>query len=93
MNYYSSKNTKRNYLQNFKIEYIEKYYLKILLKLKSKNKIMIAGSQGSGKIVTIKINKALFREIKNKSVIIISIDDFYLSKKRGYNQKINIHCS
>ena len=35
--------------QNFHKDYIEKTYLKILIKLKSKNKIMIAGSQGSGK--------------------------------------------
>ena len=80
--------------QDLHIEYIEKTYLKILLKLKSKNKIMIAGSQGSGKSSLSKLIKLYLEKFQNKSVIIISIDDFYLSKKIGCNfQKINIPCS
>ena len=77
--------------QNFKIEYIEKYYLKILLKLKSKNKIMIAGSQGSGKSSLSKLIKLYLEKFQNKSVIIISIDDFYLSKKNRMQLSKNKH--
>ena len=42
---------------------------------------MIAGSQGSGKSSLSKLIKLYLEKFQNKSVIIISIDDFYLSKK------------
>jgi len=77
--------------QNFKIEYVEKYYFKILLKLKSKKKIMIAGSQGSGKSSLSKLIKLYLEKFQNKSVIIISIDDFYLSKKKRIQLSKNKH--
>ena len=70
--------TTRNFHKNF----IEKTYLEILLKLKSKNKIMIAGSQGSGKSSLSKLIKLYLKNFQNKSVVTISIDDFYLSKKK-----------
>ena len=77
--------------QDLHIEYIEKTYLKILLKLKSKNKIMIAGSQGSGKSSLSKLIKLYLEKFQNKSVIIISIDDFYLSKKNRMQLSKNKH--
>ena len=78
--------------QNFHKNYIEKTYLKILLKLKTKNKIMIAGSQGSGKSSLSKLIKLYLENFQNKSVTIISFDDFYLSKKeRMQLSKIKHH--
>ena len=77
--------------QDLDIEYIEKNYLKILFKLKSKNKIMIAGSQGSGKSSLSKLIKLYLEKFCNKSVVIISMDDFYLSKNQRTQLSKNIH--
>ena len=77
--------------QDFDIEYIEKNYLKILFKLKSKNKIMIAGSQGSGKSSLAKLIKLYLEKFCYKSVVIISMDDFYLSKSQRAQLSKNIH--
>ena len=77
--------------QELDIEYIEKNYLKILLHLKSKNKIMIAGSQGSGKSSLSKLIKLYLEEFCYKSVVIISMDDFYLSKSQRTQLSKNIH--
>ena len=77
--------------QDLDKEYIEKNYLKILFKLKSKNKIMIAGSQGSGKSSLSKLIKLYLEKFCNKSVVIISMDDFYLSKNQRTQLSKNIH--
>ena len=77
--------------QDLDIDYIEKNYLKILFKLKSKNKIMIAGSQGSGKSSLSKLIKLYFEKFCYKSVVIISMDDFYLSKSQRTQLSKNIH--
>ena len=76
------KTLKKTTNQDLDIEYIEKNYLKILFKLKSKNKIMIAGSQGSGKSSLSKLIKLYLEKFCYKSVVIISMDDFYLSKSQ-----------
>jgi D-glycerate 3-kinase len=76
---------------NLDKEYIEKTYLKILLKLKSKNKIMIAGSQGSGKSSLSKLIKLYLERFYYKSVIIISMDNFYLSRSKRIQHSKNIH--
>jgi len=77
--------------QDLDIEYIEKNYLKILFKLKYKNKIMIAGSQGSGKSSLSKLIKLYLEKFCYKSVVIISMDDFYLSKSQRTQLSKNIH--
>ena len=77
--------------QDLDIEYIEKNYLKILFKLKFKKKIMVAGSQGSGKSSLSKLIKLYLEKFYNKSVVIISMDDFYLSKKQRTQLSKNIH--
>ena len=77
--------------QDLDMEYIEKNYLKILFKLKSKKKIMIAGPQGSGKSSLSKLIKLYLEKFYDKSVIIISMDDFYLSKKQRTQLSKNIH--
>ena len=77
--------------QDLDIEYIEKNYLKILFKLKFKKKIMVAGSQGSGKSTLSKLIKLYLEKFYSKNVIIISMDDFYLSKKQRTQLSKNIH--
>jgi D-glycerate 3-kinase len=77
--------------QDLDMEYIEKNYLKILFKLKSKKEIMIAGPQGSGKSSLSKLIKLYLEKFYDKSVIIISMDDFYLSKKQRTQLSKNIH--
>ena len=77
--------------QDLDIEYIEKNYLKILFKLKYKNKIMIAGSQGSGKSSLSKLIKLYLEKFCYKSVVIISMDDFYLSKSQRTQLSKKIH--
>ena len=77
--------------QDLDIEYIEKNYLKILFKLKFKKKIMVAGSQGSGKSSLSKLIKLYLEKFYSKNVVIISMDDFYLSKKQRTQLSKNIH--
>jgi D-glycerate 3-kinase len=58
---------------------IEKTYLKLFSKLQYKKTIMIAGSQGSGKSTISLIIKKYFKKYYSKNVVVLSIDDFYLS--------------
>ena len=58
---------------------IAKSYVDLFNQIKNKKTLMIAGSQGSGKsTLSIQIKK-YFKKFYFKSVVILSIDDFYLS--------------
>ena len=58
---------------------IAKSYVNLFNQIKNKKTLMIAGSQGSGKsTLSIQIKK-YFEKFYFKSVVILSIDDFYLS--------------
>ena len=58
---------------------ISKFYINLFNQLKNKKTLMIAGSQGSGKsTLSIQIKKYL-KKFYLKNVVILSIDDFYLS--------------
>ena len=58
---------------------IAKTYVDLFNQIKNKKTLMIAGSQGSGKsTLSIQIKK-YFKKFYFKSVVILSIDDFYLS--------------
>ena len=58
---------------------IAKSYVVLFNQIKNKKTLMIAGSQGSGKsTLSIQIKK-YFKKFYFKSVVILSIDDFYLS--------------
>ena len=58
---------------------IAKLYVDLFNQIKNKRTLMIAGSQGSGKsTLSIQIKK-YFKKFYFKSVVILSIDDFYLS--------------
>ena len=52
---------------------------------------MIAGSQGSGKSSLSKLIKLYLEKFCYKSVVIISMDDFYLSKNQRTQLSKNIH--
>ena len=58
---------------------IKKNYLKLLSHLKYKRTLMIAGSQGSGKSTLSVLIKKFFLKFYSKNVVILCIDDFYLS--------------
>ena len=58
---------------------IAKLYADLFNQIKNKKTLMIAGSQGSGKsTLSIQIKK-YFKKFYFKNVVILSIDDFYLS--------------
>jgi D-glycerate 3-kinase len=58
---------------------ISKSYIDLFNQIKNKKTLMIAGSQGSGKsTLSIQIKK-YFKKFYFKNVVILSIDDFYLS--------------
>ena len=69
-------------------------YLRLFTKLQYKKTIMIAGSQGSGKSTLSLIIKKYFQKFYSKNVVILSIDDFYLSsyqrKKLAKKFKTNL---
>ena len=58
---------------------ISKSYVNLFNQIKNKKTIMIAGSQGSGKSTLSLQIKKYFEKFYFKNVVILSIDDFYLS--------------
>ena len=58
---------------------IAKLYADLFNQIKNKKTLMIAGSQGSGKSTLSLQIKKYFKKFYFKSVVILSIDDFYLS--------------
>ena len=69
-------------------------YLRLFTKLQYKKTVMIAGSQGTGKSTLSLIIKKYFQKFYSKNVVILSIDDFYLSsyqrKKLAKKFKTNL---
>ena len=67
-----------------KISYneIKDNYLNLLSHLQYKRTIMIAGSQGSGKSTLSVLIKKYFLKFYSKNVVVLSIDDFYLSSNQ-----------
>ena len=58
---------------------IAKSYIDLFSRVKDKKTLMIAGSQGSGKSTLSLQIKKYFKKYYSKNVVILSIDDFYLS--------------
>lgn len=80
----SKLNFVKNYLnKNLKVNKtdteIQNTYINLFTKIKNKKTLMIAGSQGSGKSTLSILIKKYFHKFYSKNVVIISIDDFYLS--------------
>ena len=76
------------------LDEINDTYLRLFTKLQYKKTVMIAGSQGSGKSTLSLIIKKYFQKFYSKNVVILSIDDFYLSsyqrKKLAKKFKTNL---
>ena len=58
---------------------IAKSYIDLFSRIKDKKTLMISGSQGSGKSTLSLQIKKYFKKYYSKNVVILSIDDFYLS--------------
>ena len=65
--------------ESISITEIKDTYFKLFNQLHNKKTLMIAGSQGSGKSTLSLLIKTYFKKFYKKDVVILSIDDFYLS--------------
>lgn len=74
-----------------KLTDIEKIYMPLFKKIRSKKMIMIAGSQGSGKSSLSELIRVIYKKHYKKKVAIISIDDFYHSIKKRNQISRDIH--
>ena len=73
-------------LKIYKKKYSKKYIkLNILpivnyIELSGNNKFLVGGSQGIGKSSLVKIIKKIIKKFYSKKVLLLSLDDYYLSK-------------
>ena len=74
-----------------KLPDIEKIYMPLFKKIRSKKMIMIAGSQGSGKSSLSELIRVIYKKHYKKKVAIISIDDFYHSIKKRNQISRDMH--
>ena len=79
--------------KKFTKNYIEKYILPIIscITNSKKKKFLISGSQGVGKSTLVLILKSVIENIYGKKVMLLSIDDYYLSKKKRLQLSKKIH--
>ena len=70
---------------SFDEKYIKIFYLPLLQSIRNKRNIMIAGSQGSGKSSLAHLISAYLKKYYSKNSVVISLDDFYLSKNSRVN--------
>ena len=79
--------------KKFSKSYICKYILPIIQYIDKTHdkKFIISGSQGSGKSTLSKLIKIIIEKTSSKKVMLLSIDDYYLSKMDRYNISQQIH--
>ena len=79
--------------KKFSKSYICKYILPIIqyIDKTQDKKFIISGSQGSGKSTLSKLIKIIIEKTSSKKVMLLSIDDYYLSKIDRYNLSQQIH--
>ena len=79
--------------KTFSKKYISQYIAPIINNINtSKNKkFIIAGSQGAGKSTLAILFKLALEKIYKKKVMLLSIDDYYLSKKKRIKLSKKIH--
>ena len=79
--------------KKFSKSYICKYILPIIQYIDKTNdkKFIISGSQGAGKSTLSKLIKIIIEKTSSKKVMLLSIDDYYLSKIDRYNISQQIH--
>ena len=91
-----------NYTQGLLFKYIGKKFTKIYIEKNilpiityinnsKKKKFLISGSQGVGKSTLVLILKSVIEDMYNKKIMSISIDDYYLSKKKRLQLSKKIH--
>ena len=79
--------------KKFSIAYISRSITPIIDKIinTNDNKFLISGSQGVGKSTLAIIIKLVIEKIYKKKVMILSIDDYYLSKNKRNEISKKIH--
>ena len=79
--------------KNFPKKYISQYIIPIINNIyhSKNNKFILSGSQGSGKSTLGKLLKLVIEKYYKKKVMLISIDDYYLSKNERLNLSKKIH--
>ena len=78
----TSKNLSNNYISNYILPIID-YIINT-----NENKFIISGSQGVGKSTLSKLIKIVIERTSLQQVMLLSIDDYYLSKKVDINFQI-----
>ena len=93
INTFIQKNLKQLTNKNFSKKYISQYITPIITNINTSknNKFIIAGSQGAGKSTLAKIFKLVLENVYKKKVMLLSIDDYYLSKNKRNKLSKNIH--
>ena len=79
--------------KNFSKKYITQYLIPIIKHVNESNdnKFIISGPQGSGKTTISKLLKVVIEKIYKKKVMVLSIDDYYLSKKKRIDLSKKVH--
>ena len=79
--------------KNFTKKYISQYIIPIINNLyhSKNNKFILSGSQGSGKSTLGKLLKLVIEKFYKKKVMLLSIDDYYLSKNQRLKLSKKIH--
>ena len=79
--------------KNFSKKYISQYIIPIINNIyhSKNNKFILSGSQGSGKSTLAKLLKLVIEKYYKKKVMLLSIDDYYLSKNQRLKLSKKIH--
>ena len=79
--------------KNFSKKYISQFIIPIINNINNSkdNKFIIAGPQGSGKSTLTKVLKLTLEKIYKKKVMLLSIDDYYISKKKRIELSKKVH--
>ena len=79
--------------KKFTKHYTKKYLLPIITHITNskKKKFLISGSQGVGKSTLVLILKSVIENMYDKKVMLLSIDDYYLGKKKRLQLSKKIH--
>jgi len=79
--------------KHFSKKYITQYLIPIVNNINDSidNKFIISGPQGSGKTTLTKLLKTVIEKIYKKKVMLLSIDDYYLSKKERIELSKKVH--
>ncbi len=93
INTFIQENLKKLTNKNFSKKYISQFIIPIINKINTSKdkKFIIAGSQGAGKSTLAILFKLALEKIYKKKVMLLSIDDYYLSKKKRIKLSKNIH--